>query len=429
MIKPYIWQQPAVEKTIDLLSNQQSKIIINTSETGTGKTIVSLEAVKHLGRRVFVIAPKSVHTAWRRTADAMGVMGLLDVINAEKLNYRNKYYVHKVWNLPEDVVVIWDEVHKGASGRDSKITEALARLALIPNQVILLSATIADNPLKMRGIGYLAGLHQWKPTSFFPWCRKNGCFKADVGGRTVLLFPKGTAGIRHMQALHQELKDITVQTKISEIPDFPDTLIQANLYDLSAEYTDEINTIYQELDEKFKTETDPNLALLRARQKTELLKVPLLSDLAKEAVDENKSAVLFVNFRETAHRLKEELSAYCPTGIIIGMQSPTDRDINISRFQDNETTAMVCTTAAGGLGISLHDIHHVRNRVSFLTPGYNASEFKQALGRINRTGGTKTIQTIVLAANTVEERVHRTLQTKLKNIAALQNGDLDEFGN
>ena len=47
------------------------------------------------------------------------------------------------------------------------------------------------------------------------------------------------------------------------------------------------------------------------------------------------------------------------------------------------------------------------------------------LGRIRRVGGTKAVQHLVLAANTVEDRVADKLERKIGNIEALNDRDLE----
>ena len=110
--------------------------------------------------------------------------------------------------------------------------------------------------------------------------------------------------------------------------------------------------------------------------------------------------------------------------VIHGDQKPEERQAEIDRFQNNESTVMLAMIQAGGVGISLHDVKKERPRASLLTPGFNASETVQALGRIWRAGGTPTTQQFVLAANTIETRVHERVSAKLNNISALNDGDM-----
>ncbi len=61
-----------------------------------------------------------------------------------------------------------------------------------------------------------------------------------------------------------------------------------------------------------------------------------------------------------------------------------------------------------------------------MCPGYRADSLRQALGRIHRDGAkSKSIQYIVFAAGTVEEKVKRRVDAKLHRLDLLNDGDLD----
>lgn len=424
-MKPYIWQEPAVKKSVESLRTHG--VVLNTSDTGTGKTIVACAAAKELESKFLVVAPLVVHDAWERTVKAMGLSNdFLGVVNPERLLYKNKWYNRrkKTWSVPAGSLVIWDEVHRGASGYKTLTTEALALLKAYNLKVMMMSATVADSPLKLRGVGYLLGLHKYEWRNFQDWGRKYGCYYDKRYMREA--FVKGVYAQIHMNQIHDLITDKTVRISTEEIKDFPESRLLANLYRLEEKYTREIHDIYAEMSEEVK-ENPSNIltARLRARQRTELVKVPLLRDLGQEAFEEGHSPVFFVNFRDSAMALKDSLTGLgIPTGLVIGAQKETERNLMKHDFQENQLHAMVCTQA-GGIGIDLHDVKKERTRVSFLTPSDNAVHMVQSLGRIRRAGGTDVVQTFVLIAGTVEEKIHANLTQKLRNIETLNDGDLD----
>ena len=227
-----------------------------------------------------------------------------------------------------------------------------------------------------------------------------------------------------MLSLHKQLSPCMVRMRIADLTNFPESRLQANLYDLDSEYTEQINAIYEEMDGRIKLPgTNELTELLRARQRVELIKVPLLVDLAIEAREENRAPVFFMNFTESREALVSALQVEGFTvSQIYGTQR--DRDGEIDRFQRDEASAMVAMAAAGGVGVSLHATPGMTPRSSYITPSYNASELVQCLGRIHRANGTAVVQTIVLAAGTIEERVHKAIKAKLRNLTALNDGDL-----
>lgn len=415
------WQKPSANRLLEILKGASAAL--NTSETGTGKTYVAAHAALHLDRPVFVVCPKAVITPWKRVLADASVPSVLDVLNSEKLlGGRTKWFKDNSWHGLDGALVILDEAHKGASGYDSKTTKMLALLKAVPDvKVLIQSATIADSPLKMRMAGYLLGLHHFMLRDFFGWCRRYGCVKSIW--HNGLEFPKGKRAVAHMANIHAALKDVSVRIRIADVPEFPSGLVEAKLFDLSKDYTDEINKIYVEMDEAVaKPNTNPLVEMMRARQRTELVKVPLIVDLVKDAVEEGNSVVVFLCFLETMRRISEELAGVC--GQVFGGQTLAERDTVIAGFQNNELPVILCQAQAGGVGISLHDVKQERPRVSFLTPSWSATDTLQCLGRIHRAGGTNVVQTFVLAANTVEERVYKAIQRKMTNIGTLNDGDL-----
>lgn len=420
MIIPYDWQLPAVDDKIRILT--RGDFCLDASDTGTGKTVTALATARALDTRFLVVCPKAVHTAWERTAEAMGCAHLMvGVVNAERLRFKNPYFYGNTWQVPRDTLIIWDEVHRGASGDKSQTTKIVALLRPLGYKVMAMSATVASTPLQLRAVGYLAGLHRFKPSSYYRWCLDMGCFRMqNIPG---LHFPKGAVGRRRMLELHQALSPVLVRIRKDEVPDFPETNILVNLYDLDKKYTKEIEEAWENMREELKEAATSELtARLRAREIAELCKVALLEDLVRESLEEGNSVVVFVHFRSTLAELKARL----PEAVTIyGGQSTQERQAAVDSFQADDASCLLCMAQAGGVGISLHQLPGRRPRVTYLTPGDKADDYKQCLGRVNRAGGGFTTQTVVLAAGTVEEKVQQNLAMKLRNLDALQDGDVE----
>ena len=418
----YHWQEDAAANLVRIL--QSGQVAVDSSETGTGKTYTALEVLHRLNKKALVIAPKSAIGSWARVAKEMGLEDrLLKVTNPEQVRLgKTPWYSKGVWTPGPDTMLIWDEVHRGASGPESQQTEMLARTKVYKVPVLTLSATVADSPLKLRGLGFLLGLHDFNQSSYYGWCRRNGCF--TIPGQHGLRFYKGDKAVRIMAGIHTQIQDRMVRIKRDEVPEFPECETLVNLYDLDNRATEEVNKIYQEMDARLKLPHSNILVELgRARQRTELFKVPILVELTEDLVEEGKSVVIFVNYRETLARLAKELSKYSVVQLH-GDQTETQRTEVIAKFQANQAHIFLAMGQAGGICVSLQDIHHVRPRVSLITPSFSASEFTQTLGRIHRAGGTKAVQIIVLINNTIETRVHAALRGKIDNIEAVSDGDL-----
>jgi SNF2 family DNA or RNA helicase len=196
---------------------------------------------------------------------------------------------------------------------------------------------------------------------------------------------------------------------------------------------EKINSIYREMEaelsklkSKIKKEKKDGIneltAILRARQSVELTKVPLFVEMIEESLENGMSVVVFLNFTETIHALSKRLNTQC---IVNGEVTDKDRQNNIDDFQSDRQRVILVNIAAGGAGLSLHDLHGTYPRISLISPSYSAVQMRQATGRIWRDGAkTKSLQRIVFVKGTVEEKVCESVNIKLENLDLLNDGDL-----
>ena len=63
--------------------------------------------------------------------------------------------------------------------------------------------------------------------------------------------------------------------------------------------------------------------------------------------------------------------------------------------------------------------------MSIISPSWSGTDLVQALGRIHRAGSkSPAIQKIIYCAKTYEEQICALIRTKLKNLSAINDGDL-----
>ena len=100
---------------------------------------------------------------------------------------------------------------------------------------------------------------------------------------------------------------------------------------------------------------------------------------------------------------------------VIENSKKADSNKIIEEFQADQTNCIVVNAATGGTGVSLHDTHGNRPRLSLISPSFNAKEFAQVLGRIHRNGAkTDALQRVMLSHGSIEEYVMNAIATKLK---------------
>ena len=414
----YSWQEEPAKALLKSL--EESRIAADWSDTGTGKTAKAVWIAKKLGKPIGIICPKAVIPSWKDWCHKAGVEATF-ILNYEKLRAGKTgfgSFVNGIWiweKLSPDMLLIWDEVHKckGANSLNGKMLVASRQF-----YVLMLSATFASNPLDMRSTGFMLGLHKY--VDFFAWCIRSGVKKAPWG---ALAFFGGKA---KLSVIHQAMGAKANRVKISELGDaFPDNEVFAEAYDCG-----EVQGIYDGLQERLaaleqsreKDKPHPMTELLRARQEAELVRVPVLVDLAEALLDEERSVVIFCNFRDTLNLLAKKFKDPC---YIWGGQPAEQREGMIADFQCNANHVMLCQIQSGGVGVSLHDIND-RPRSSLICPTYSAVDLKQALGRIHRAGAkSKAVQRIIFAAYSIEEQVMKKVKSKLKNIETLNDGDME----
>lgn len=415
----YSWQAPSAEKLLNSL--RENHVAADWSDTGTGKTAKAVWVAKQMRKSVAIICPKSIIPTWRSWLKQAEIEPLF-ILNYERLRLGSTAFgdfVGGAWvwkNVAYDTLFIWDEVHKckGAGSLNGKML-----IASRPFYTLMLSATFASNPLDMRSTGYVLGLHKY--ADFFSWCQKNGVKKAPWGAFYFY------GGKKKLNGIHKAMEDKTDRIKICELGDqFPDNEVTAESYDcgkMQEIYDDLEIRLNQLAEDKAADKPHPMTEILRARQEAELLRIPVLVELAQGLLDEDRSVVIFCNFRNTLDTFQSIFTK--GVSMIWGNQTEEERTTAIELFQDNTNHICLAQIQSGGVGVSLHDLHG-RPRSSLICPTYSAIDLKQALGRIHRAGSkSKSVQKIIFGADSIEEKVMQKVKHKLKQIETLNDGDLE----
>lgn len=338
--------------------------------------------------------------------------------------HQKKTVVDIAWTCAgKKILLIFDEVHKAKGKTQAAMLVIATKTQKIP--FLGLSATIASSPMEMRALGYRLGLHNL--SDFKEWILAHGCYQ---GAFRQWECPDAKEA---MLKIHRALFPMHGgRVRIEDLGDaFPDTQITADLYEI--EGADEQNRAYEKLMKEITVLQEARarnaqaaiLTLnLKYRQLSEYLKAELLASLAEEGRENGLSVIIFVNFMATLERLSYLLKTEC---VIHGQQSEEERQASIDGFQSNREGIIICNIQAGGVGVSLHDVHGGHPRLSLVCPTYSATLLKQALGRPHRAGGqSKSLQRLIYAKGTIEEKVCAAVAVKLAAISALNDGDLYE---
>lgn len=441
------YQTDHVRNLITILKNNNA--VLDASDTGTGKTYTAAATIATLKLTPIIICPKSVINVWLKVCKIFNVKPFF-VVNYESIK-NGKYYVGGVrtlcpyldikkdtnktdnteiklsyeWNVKNEpnICFVFDEVHK-CHDRHTQNGKLLRYAKDTEKPLIMLSATIADYPEKFKFFFYL--LNFIDPVSV----KEN---KIDYSEYMKIMLKWIYRDPKPMVRIHNMLyPERASRMRVTELGDlFPQTQITAESYTVSKKrevlIEKHYNIIAKELDKlqskEVKDKRNILTKILRLQQRIELLKVSTFVELANDYLYNGFSVVIFVNFTQTLKLLASMLNT---KSLIYGEQTGQEREKNIENFQINKTKIIICNIKAGGIGISLHDIHGGHPRVSLISPTWSSIDLTQALGRINRAGGkTKSLQRIVYIANTVEDKIADKLRDKLNNLNSINNGDLD----
>ena len=403
---------------------KNNNIVLDTSDTGCGKTYCALATCKQLNLIPIIFCPKTIINNWVKIANIFDVVPLF-ICNYETIRntkyYKNgkriscpylryiktkKIYIWK--NLPKNYVFIFDEVHfcRNKSSLNGKLLSSVKNY-----KAILLSATLIDDLKSFQIFTYLLG-----------WCNDLKKTKSYLSSQTN----KFTNAKYICEKLYPNFAS---RIAISDLGDkFPSNSIQVSSYNdenvslINDEYN-KLKNYYKQLDKKLKERNKSLLSEITfSRQKIELYKLGILVDLTKQYLENKYSVVIFVNFSKSIELLSSLLNTKC---IVWGNQTIQEREKNIRHFQKNKQKIIICNIQAGGQSINLHDEHGGHPRVSLIIPSYSSTQLIQALGRIHRAGSkTPATQKVIFCSGTVEDHINERLENKISHLNEINDTDL-----
>lgn len=133
-------------------------------------------------------------------------------------------------------------------------------------------------------------------------------------------------------------------------------------------------------------------------------KLTLLTDNLKTIIESGESALVFTQFLGTFDLIAKELTAAgIPFFTLHGKVSRKDRDIQLQKFQEHKSGAvMLMTLKTGGVGLNLTKASYVFH----LEPWWNPAVENQATDRTHRIGQTKPVQVYrYIMSESVEEKI------------------------
>lgn len=414
---------------------------LDASDTGTGKTYSSIAIAKKLKQRPFIICPKSVIPSWFSVMKAfdckfIGIANYellkncryytddsmtkkkcpyVDVKKVERLVKKKNKLTKKtekkyIWkNLPADTLIIFDESHK-CKNTGTQNSDILFTLSHYPFPILLLSATACDKPANFKIYGYVLGLYP-KLSDGKTWMDGKG---GNMKMVHEIVFPEYGSRMKIRDISKDVFKNSKIVAECIKMKSSPEIEKQYELIEKAVEMLQK------------KQDNSIALALLiRARQKVEMLKVPVFIKLIEEGIKKGYSVAMFCNFTDSLRKIAEYFKTNC---LIFGEQTLEERTNAINNFNNDKSRLIICNIRAGGVGISLHDTNGKFPRMSIISPTWSAQDLLQALGRIHRANAkSDSIQRLIFSDDKYERGVCKNMTEKICNIGYLNDGDLQGY--
>ena len=410
-------------------------VVLDGSDTGTGKTYSAIALCKQLNLRPIIICPKTIMSNWKHVCDLFGIYPLT-IVNYECIKAGKAYdkfgnridcsfievsqldekTVEFRWKVPKNALIIFDEVHKCKNMKT--LNGKLLLSAKMQDKVLMLSATLSDKPESFHIFGYMLG------------CYKN-IRQAKNWINGMILEDNAYLGSKpQLSAINKFIyPERGSRMRIVELGNkFPTNQTSSDCYFIEESKRETVNHAFKKIN-KYSTKVNSSLdknnngeilgEIIKARKTLESIKIPIIEELANDYIENGYNVVIFVNFTDTINELAKIFNTDC---IVNGATSLNKKEENIQRFQSNKTNLIICNIGLAN-GFSLHDLHGVP-RVSIISPSFSSNELIQALGRICRVGAkSPALQRIVYCANTCEEIICNRLKEKIGFMSKLNDND------
>lgn len=453
-IRPFKFQEEPVRLLTEFISpaSKQQGIALKAG-TGVGKMYMTCQAIRNSVENgslmalkqgfssynpfpVLIIVPASIQIQWQRTLKIYGVDHLCHIISYGGLR-SSKGEVFMQWvttivNGVEVIKPIWNPlmcpaliiIDEFQNCRNEDTAQSRAVRA-IPSHIklVMMSATFGTRVCEHRILlEKCAVVSEYNSVPVTQETSHELMMNIAHPRHPTTLSPSSMRRLRKvLEPYSIDVKGVRFKCRAKStctLTDFSNAEMR-KLYDIAYE---------EYLEERRKTNpNDPAgvralwVAWLKFRERAEILRAPILADMAVKSIKEGKQVIIGSNFVDTLRLIKillvkEHDFNPLKIGVITGTRSKNERQKDIDAFQAGDKDVMLLMMRSGGVGLSLHHatLDVGRPRHIILPPTWSAIDLVQALGRAHRiTSCSDTTQEIIWFKGTIEERVASKVRLKL----------------
>lgn len=413
--------------------------VFNTSDPGTGKTRVVIEAIRKLGLRTLILAPKSILScAWG--ADLKRFAPELKFAIATALNRKEAFDSNAQIIITNHDAVSWlirpenkqtiDSFNGGILIIDEstcyKNPQAKRSKAAVTIRKNFIRCTCMSGTPTPQGIidcwhqMFLVDQGSTLGNSFYRF--RASCYTpVNKGAFTEWVEKPGVA-----DAIGEIISGITIRNRRDDCMDLPENLIVKRSVTLSPAHM----KVYQDMRRKAIIElesgvvTAVNAAVLRSK----LLQVASGAvydgqgvahivdhsryELVMDLVEERDHSIVVFNWRHQRDAMLELAKKRGYTYALIdgSINNTFERTNIVNNFQEGKLKVLFIHPQSAGHGLTLTK----GIATIWASPTDNAEHFVQANARIYRGGQTRKTETILISAeNTVDTKAYANLTDKI----------------
>lgn len=426
---------------VRFLMNTQKTILAD--EMGLGKTVQALRATDY---PALVIAPPSLTQQWaQEVARWTNAMPFIVNTQTEKMPIdRNIVYIAgysmfshtKPWEhfsviMPQDwpiKTIICDEAHKLKNIQSNQHKRVKMLIDHIkPGKIFLLTGTPLANrdPREIYALLSILGFRV-KEKDFSRLFRKTEQIYIASQDRVVNRF----VCVKNVDLLRNVLKEYMIRRTVREVaPELPEVRYNPVTLPIPPELATWYETEGPEA-AKYFVEDRELLAgkilkkINEFRKKLSEAKIPHTLSFARDASEEESHIIIFVEFRDTAQALVENLQkSGINTWKITSEVTMNKRSTIIEDFKQNGGI-LVATTGTMGVGFNLDFVP----AVVMHDWNWSPATISQAIKRVHRITSKISPLIILMAFENYEARILRKILTKMSTFKDVVGSEVDSAG-
>lgn len=424
-ITPYEFQMDTVNKLV------KNKKMINALEAGLGKTPITVMACEYIKKKTIILCPASIKENWRKeihkinpNADVVVLDGKDEWKSAQYiiLNYDivDRFYD----NIKNDnfEISVFDESHKlrGVTSRglpSSKRAKYSLAIAGLTEYVFPITAT----PF----INYTKDIFNLLKAIECPSAKGWYMFANTYCKPTHTGYGVNYDSSSNQDQLNERLyPNYMMRLKTEDHVDLPDRTrsfipVKVNM----SKYQKAVNKYMNDRDSL--EENGQHLVYLSAmRKELAVAKSKEAVKMIKDLLEQNKSVVVFTNYRKVADTLCEKFNDDCVK--ITGDVDAKDRQKQVDLFQSGEKRVFVGNIDAAGEGITLTKAHHMIVIDLHWSPVVMVNQMEKRIHRISQDK-TVLIQYLYVEEAQIDKMMLETLESKLNDSSMIIDGKSEDF--